>query len=170
MEVVRVIALALAGISAGFDIRTRRIPNALTFGGAGAAMVYQAWIGGLHGLGQSVAGWAVGILLFLPMFLMRGMGAGDVKLLGAVGAWLGAMGAVWTGLFSVFAGGLLAIAVGVRHRYLRQAFTNLWGMLAFWRAAGLRPLPGLTIEDAVGPRLPYGVAIAVGTAAAVFLK
>jgi len=170
MELGRYIALVLVGTGAAIDLRTRRLPNLLTFGGAAAAFAYHGWTSGAGGLGHSLAGWAVGIALFLPMFLLRGMGAGDVKLLGAVGAWLGPIGALWSGLFSVFAGGVLALLVGARHKYLGQAFRNLWGMLGFWRAVGIRPLPGMTVEDSVGPRLAYGAAIAAGTLAAVWLK
>jgi prepilin peptidase CpaA len=98
------------------------------------------------------------------------MGAGDVKLLGAVGAWLGPMGVLVAGLYSVLAGGVLALVVGAKHGYLGKAFSNLWALLGFWRTAGIQPLPGLTIEDSAGPRLAYGVAIAAGTLAAVWLE
>ena len=134
------------------------------------AFGYYAVNGGLHGLALSAAGWAIGIALFLPMFLLRGMGGGDVKLLGAVGAWLGPLGALYAGLYSVLAGGVLALIVGIVRGYLGKAFKNLWGLVAFWRTAGIQPLPGLTIEDAAGPRLAYGVAIAAGTLAVVWLK
>ena len=170
MELGRIVVLGVVGTAAIIDIRTRRIPNLLTFGAAAAAVAYHVWTAGLHGLALSVAGWAVGIALFLPMFLLKGMGAGDVKLLGAVGAWLGTMGVLFAGLYSVLAGGVLALIVGAMHGYLGKAFSNLWGLLAFWRTAGIQPLPGLTIEDAAGPRLAYGVAIAAGTFAAVWLK
>jgi prepilin peptidase CpaA len=170
MEAVRVVSLVMVGVGAVIDVRTRRIPNFLTFGGAGAALAYHTWAGGWAGLAGSAEGWAVGIALFLPMFLLRGLGAGDVKLLGAVGAWLGPMGALWSGLYSVFAGGVLALVVGARHRYLGRAFRNLWNLLWFWRLAGVQPMPGLTVTDSPGPRLAYGAAIAAGTAAAVWLK
>jgi len=170
MEVVRLCALGLVGLAAVTDLRSRRIPNVLTFGGAAVALVYHVVTNGLHGITYSAGGWAVGVGLFLPMFLLKGMGAGDVKLLGAVGAWLGAIGAVWAALFSVFAGGVLAIVVALAHGYLRQALVNVWGMLGFWRTTGVRPLTGLTLDDAVGPRLPYALAIAAGTAASVLLK
>ena len=54
--------------------------------------------GGLPGLGLSLGGWLVGCALFLPWFLLRGMGAGDVKLLAALGAWLGPRDALWIAL------------------------------------------------------------------------
>jgi len=170
MEFGRIFVLGVVGVAAAIDIRTHRIPNLLTFGSALAAVVYHGITSGTAGLGLSAGGWAVGIGLFLPMFLLRGMGAGDVKLLGAAGAWLGPVGALYAGLYSVLAGGVLALIVGMKHGYVGKALSNLWRMFGFWRAAGIQPLPGLTIEDAAGPRLAYGVAIAAGTLAAVWLK
>jgi prepilin peptidase CpaA len=170
MEHTRLLAIAIVLIGGVIDVRSHRIPNVVTFGGAAVGMLFSLWIGGLPGLGQAAAGWATGVALFLPLFLLGGMGAGDVKLLGAVGAWLGPMGVLWSGFFAVMAGGVLALLVGAWHGYLGKAFANLWGLVAFWRAAGIKPLPGLTLTDAPGPRLPYGVAIAVGTCAAVWLK
>jgi prepilin peptidase CpaA len=170
MDLEQVIVLGVVATGAVIDVQTRRLPNLLTFGSAAAALAYHTWAGGLQGLGLSAAGWAVGIGLFLPMFLLRGMGAGDVKLLGAVGAWLGPMAVLYAGLYSVIAGGVLALVVGARHGYLGKAFSNLWGLLGFWRVAGIQPLPGMTIEDSAGPRLAYGVAIAAGTLAVVWLK
>ena len=170
MEIKDIVVLGVVLTAAVIDVRTHRIPNMLTFGSAAAAFVYYASTGGLHGLGVSAGGWAVGVALFLPLFLVRGMGGGDVKLLGAVGAWLGPMGVLYAGLYSVLAGGVLALLVGLKHGYLGKAFSNLWGLLGVWRAAGIQPLPGLTLEDSVGPRLAYGVAIAAGTLATLWLK
>lgn len=170
MDFERAIVLGVVGAGAVIDVQTRRIPNLLTFGSAAVAVAYNTWVGGLAGLGQSAAGWGVGVALFLPLFLLKGMGAGDVKLLGAVGAWLGPVEVLNAALYSVIAGGVLALIVGATHGYLGKAFRNLWAMLGFWRAAGIQPLPGLTLEDAPGPRLAYGVAIAAGTLAAVWLE
>jgi prepilin peptidase CpaA len=170
VETRDIVVLGVVLTAAVIDARTHRIPNILTFGSAAAALVYWAWTGGTHGLGVSAGGWAIGVALFLPLFILRGMGGGDVKLLGAVGAWLGPMGVLYAGLYSVLAGGVLALVVGGMHGYLGKAFSNIWGLLGLWRTAGIQPLPGLTIEDSVGPRLAYGVAIAAGTLATVWLK
>jgi len=170
MDVARVAAVVVVAVGGVIDIRSHRIPNLVTFGGAVLGLTASLWLGGLSGLGHSAGGWATGVALFLPLFMLGGMGAGDVKLLGAVGAWLGPMGAVWSGFFAVMAGGVLALVVGAWAGYRGKAFANLWGLIAFWRVAGIRPLPGLTLADAPGPRLPYGVAIAVGTCVAVWLK
>ena len=170
METKDIVVLGVVLIAAVIDVRTHRIPNILTFGSAAVALVYHAATGGVQGLGASAGGWAIGVALFLPMFLLRGMGGGDVKLLGAVGAWLGPMGVLYAGLYSVLAGGVLALVIGGMHGYLGKAFSNIWGLLGVWRTAGIQPLPGLTIEDSVGPLLAYGVAIAAGTLATIWLN
>lgn len=170
MNAVQIVPLVVVGTAAAVDIRTRRIPNFLTFGGALAAFVFHGIAGGFPALGQSALGWLVGVGLLLPIFLLGGMGAGDVKLLGAVGAWLGPNGALWSGVFSIIAGGVLGFLLAVAHGYLRTAFGNLRRLLTSWFLSGVKPLPGLTIADAPGPRLAYGAAIAAGTLAAVCLK
>ena len=163
-----VVATALAAI--GFDLATRRIPNALTFGTAGAALVFAAVTQGWPGLGWAVAGWGVGCLLFLPWFLLGGMGAGDVKLLAGIGAWLGPMGALWAALYAGLVGGPLALIVAASSGYVKQSFTNLWGLLMFWRVMGIRPAPDLTLHTAKSPRLPYALPIAAGAGLAIWLR
>jgi prepilin peptidase CpaA len=170
MRPEHIVVLGVVLVAAVIDVRTHRIPNLLTFGAAAAGFLFHAWSGGVSSLAASAGGWAIGVALFLPMFLLRGMGGGDVKLLGAVGAWLGPRGVLYAGLYSVLAGGILALIIGGLHGYLGKAFENIWGLLGTWRAAGIQPVPGLTIEDSVGPRLAYGVAIAAGTMATVWLK
>ena len=79
-------ALIVAAAAVAWDLRSRRIPNALTFGAAAAALVFAATTAGLGGLETSAGGWVTGAALFFPFFALRGMGAGDVKLLAALGA------------------------------------------------------------------------------------
>src|SRR5215210_7805328 len=83
-----------------FDVRTRRIPNWLTFGAAAAGVVYATFVAGPSGAGTAAAGWLAGVALFFPVFALGGMGAGDVKLLGALGAWLGPVESVWLAMFA----------------------------------------------------------------------
>ncbi len=102
---------------------------------------------------------------------MRGLGAGDVKLLGAVGAWLGPAMAMWTGLWGALAGGLLAVAVALAHGYLPQALTNVRLLLAHWRVAGLKPLPSVSLDNNDrAPRLAYAIPIALGLGVALWLR
>ena len=155
-------ALVLAGTTMLWDLRTGRIPNELTFGAAAVAVGYGLLIGGTWGLLLAIAGWVVGAALFFPLFALGGMGAGDVKLLAALGAWLGPVEAVWLAIFASIAGGVVGAVVALYHGYLRQAGANIWLMLMHWRATGLQPVPGLTLRDARAPRLAYAVPIAIG--------
>ena len=170
MEARHAVVLLLGVAACAFDLRTRRIPNLLTFGGAALALVYSIWVGGWVGLGSSAAGWLVGALLFFPMFALGGMGAGDVKLAACIGAWLGPMQAVFVALYSAIAGGVLALVVALATGYFKQAIGNVWLLLAHWRVVGVRPLPELTLEGSRGPRLPFALPIAAGTMAAMWLK
>jgi len=163
-------ALAVALAACVTDLRTRRIPNGLTFGAALVAFVFYLGTDGLSGLGWSAAGWVTGLAVFLPFFLLGGMGAGDVKLVAALGAWLGPGRVVWVALYGGIAGGVLAVLVAVLHGYLRQALWNVGYLLWFWRTSGPRPLAALTLQEAKGPRLAYALPIAIGMVATLWLR
>src|SRR5262245_42608447 len=109
--------LILGGIACVCDIRARRIPNLVTFGGAALGIAYSTWAGGLFGLVSGVGGWLIGAVLFMPMFLLGGMGAGDVKLAACIGAWLGPMPALFVALYSAIAGGVMAVVVALAAGY-----------------------------------------------------
>lgn len=170
MGVAQVVSLGLAVVACGWDLRTRRIPQALTLGGALAGLAFHLINGGWSaGLGSAM-GWTVGIAIFFVPFALGGLGAGDVKLLGAIGAWLGPMNAVWVGLYAGAAGGVLAIFVALTKGYLFQAVGNVGVMLAYWRIHGVRPLPEITLEHSRGPRLAYAVPILAGTMVTLWLN
>lgn len=152
------------------DVRTRRIPNWLTFGGAAVALGTYLVLDGPSGLAFSGAGWAVGCAAFLPFFLLRGLGAGDVKLLAALGSWLGPANVVWVALYGALAGGVLAIVVLLWAGALRSAFANVGYLFYYWRTVGLGPVPTLTLADAKNPRLPYALPIAVGLVVTLWLR
>ncbi len=162
--------LAVGAAACVADYRTRRIPNLLTFGAAAIALVFSAVTGGLHGLGWAVAGWVVGCLIFLPWFALGGMGAGDVKLLAALGAWMGPGPVVWLALYAAIAGGVFAVAVTLARGYLGTMFRNVWLLLMYWRVAGVRPHPDLTLATGRGPRLPYAFPITAGAVAVLWLR
>ena len=159
--------LALACVT---DLRTRRIPNVLTFSAAAGAVLFHLATGGWQAAGWSIVGLFVGALLFLPMFALRGMGAGDVKLLAAVGAWLGPGQVAMVALATSLVGGVMAIVVALAYGYLRKALTNIYLLLAHWRVMGVSPLPAVTLEQASGPRLAYALPIAIGTVVTLCLN
>lgn len=134
------------------------------------AIAVAAGLHGGSGLTASLAGWAVGLGLFIPFFLLGGMGAGDVKLLAAVGAWLGVPGVVWAALYGALCGGVLALFLSVRQGYVLSAFKNIWLLLTHWRVAGLGPVAGVTLADGTGPKLPYAIPIALGAGLALWLR
>jgi prepilin peptidase CpaA len=170
MPVVQVTALSIASLACAFDLRTRRIPNWLTFGAAGAALVFHCVTGGVSGVVQGVGGWATGAALLLPPYALGGMGAGDVKLVGALGAWLGPGDTFWLAMYTGIAGGVMALAVSVSHGYLGRACSNIWLLLTHWRVNGVGPLPELTLATGRGPRLAYAAPILVGTIVTLWLR
>ena len=167
LSTVAIIVLAVA--ASVYDLRTRRLPNALTFGAALVGFAYQTATGGLSALGFSVAGWLLAVALFFPFFALRGLGAGDVKLLGAFGAWLGPISALYMGFYTGVAGGVMALLVVLARRRVVQTFTNLGSMLMFWSAVGVQPMPNLTLDSSTSPRIAYALPIAVGALVAVWV-
>jgi prepilin peptidase CpaA len=125
---------------------------------------------GWSAAGWSIAGCVLGFLLFFPLFALRGMGAGDVKLLAAVGAWLGPSQVLIAALATSIAGGVIALAVAFAYGYLKTAYRNLWMLLTHWRVMGMRPLEDVTLTGTRGPRLAYAVPIAIGTVVTLWLK
>jgi prepilin peptidase CpaA len=162
MDISAYFAIGVASIACVTDVRTRRIPNALTFGAAAAALVFHVLAPSGHGLTSAVEGWFVGAaLMFLP-FALRGLGAGDVKLVAALGAWLGPLNAMWLVVYTTIAGGVLSLVVAAFHGYLKQALANIWLLLQHWAVVGLRPLDTISLEGSNGPRLAYALPIFAG--------
>jgi len=164
------VALAVAAAAAVSDLRTRRIPNFLTFGAAIAGLAYHLAIAGIGGLGQSAAGWFVGAAVFIVPFALRGLGGGDVKLLAALGAWVGPWDVLWLALYAGIAGGVMAVFVALGTGYLQRALHNIWMLLLHWRVAGLRALPELTLETSSAPKLAYAIPIFAGLVAGIWLR
>jgi prepilin peptidase CpaA len=170
METRTLVVLIVAIVASVYDIRTRRVPNLLTFGVAAVALAYYFAVGGVSWLGWSAGGWLMAVALFFPFFALGGLGAGDVKLLGAFGAWLGPAGAVYLAFFTGLAGGVMALLVVLARGRVARTFSNLWTLVLFWRVAGLQPMPSLTLESSVGPRLAYALPIAAGALTTLWLK
>jgi prepilin peptidase CpaA len=147
------------------DIRTRRIPNALVAVLAVCGLAFSMVSAPLpRGLIAGVGGLLVGLAIWLPSWLFRLLGAGDVKFFAAAGAWLGVRGALEGSIFAAFAGGLLALIWMLRFRGLKGSALTIW-------AAGVRPSslvqPVQARSDlSAAHALPYTVALAVGAGVA----
>jgi prepilin peptidase CpaA len=164
MSVAEGIAAAIAAVACLYDVSTSRIPNKLTFPTAALAILYHALAPSGAGLSHAALGLLVGLLVFLPLFALGAMGAGDVKLMAAVGAWIGATSIIYVALYGSIAGGVFAVIVALRRRYFKQALTNVKMLLTYWWVEGVKPFPALTLESKESLRLPYALAIAAGLA------
>ena len=156
-------ALIIGAAACATDLHSRRIPNWLTFGAAAGALAYHYIVGGPASAQSAMSGWVTGLFMFMPLFLLGGMGAGDVKLLAALGAWLGAGDAFWLAIYTSMAGGVIALVVAFRSGYLRTALHNIGGLARFWWMFGPRPMPAVTLENSAAPKLAYAIPIFVGT-------
>ena len=150
----------LLAVAVRWDSIYERIPNWASAGGAAVGCSIAVAHGGLLGLYGSLAGAAVGLLCFLPLYLGRGMGAGDVKLMSAVGSFLGPLPTVFAAALAVVAGALIAAAILIRRR-------SRFELLAGEAAA---TAPAATAVDHLKTRFPYAIAIAIGTAASILLR
>lgn len=157
--------LLLVVLAAVNDLATRRIPNRLLLAGTVGAMALHLFSAApLSALLSGVAGLATGLLVFLPLYCLRGMAAGDVKLMAAVGAFSAPMEVLHIAVLSVCAGGLMALLVVISKGRLRAALANVRSLLRplLMRLAGFpaapEPLPGPSVGS-----IPYGLAIASGT-------
>jgi prepilin peptidase CpaA len=167
-----ILMLLLTG-AAVYDYRSHRIPNWVVLSGALFGVIYNTALppSPHDNILFPLAGLGLGLLLFLPLYLVRAMGAGDVKLLAMVGAFLGPGETFHAALAIMIVGGVLSILfVLVRGTALRM-FHNLASLfqLGFLGAQG-GPAPSLRITaSASAGKLPYGVAIAIGTSGYLIL-
>jgi prepilin peptidase CpaA len=168
MNIFEIVAVGIAVCACATDIVNRRVPNLLTAPAILVGIAAHALLPGGGGISAALIGLAVGLAVYFPFFALGGMGGGDVKLMAALGTWVGGTAIVWTALYGAVAGGVMGVGVALAHGYLRQAVSNIGGLLLFWSAQGVRPMPALTLERGHGPRLPYALPIFVGLVAALW--
>lgn len=93
-----------------------------------------------------------------------------MKLLAALGAWLGPGDTFYLAIYASIAGGVLALVVSLGRGYLMTAFRNIWNLLTYWSVAGPRPMDALTLDKGKAPRLAFAVPMLVGTVVTVWLR
>jgi prepilin peptidase CpaA len=154
--------VALGGIAAAaVDLRTRRVPNVLTASVAAAGLVLAATHHGAASLSMALTGCLVGLACMLPGHLLGGTGAGDVKLLAAMGTVLGPGTIIVAFLYTAIAGGFLALTVAMTRSSVGATVS---------RTAALVAGGGANVADIERPttdnRFAYAPAIAIGVLAA----
>lgn len=164
------IASLCAIIGAAFDIRSRRIPNLLIGPALLGGLLLHLGLDGWRGLMTSFAAAMICGCIFLLFYLAGGMGAGDVKLMAAVASIAGLPSTPYLLILTSLAGGVMAIALALRRGQLRQTLFNIGALASHHAHAGLAPHPELNIQNQGALRLPYGIAIAVGSVATLYLQ
>lgn len=153
-----------------WDLRYRKIPNLLTFPMMLAGVGFNSGINGWNGLFYSGGGLFLGICIFILPYMMGGMGAGDVKLLGSTGAILGPKGVIITAIFSVLFGFVYVIMILIfRPKYTLSLLKRLWLTMKILFSTG-RFLIFPPQEGEWQPKLKFALPIALGTIAYILLK
>src|SRR5271166_4439378 len=157
------IAVILAVVAAIMDLRQHRIPNWLTYPGIVLGFICRGALLGWKGLATALAGCLLaGAVMFL-FFMVRAMGAGDVKIMAAIGAFVGPSHAVEVLLATAICGGILAIGYALYRKRMVTTLKNLASVLRFHAWAGVQAHPEVNLDNPAALRMPYGLAIALGT-------
>ena len=156
---VTLIATIISSVAAVLDIRSRRIPNWLTYSAMLLGVGYHTILNGAYGFLFGAGGLFLGLALLIVFYMTGGMGAGDVKLMGAVGALLGPKDVFITFIFTALAGGVYAIMLLLSRSHLAGTAVRLTTMFG-----SLRNGASLTTTNQNGriAVLNYGVCIAIG--------
>jgi prepilin peptidase CpaA len=142
------LAIIIASIALVTDLRTRRIPNWLTVSALVAGLLVNLLVSGPSGVISGLAGAMLGFVLLIPFYALRAMGAGDVKLLSAMGALLGPQTLLVTAAGGALVGGLMSLIILARRGRLSLVAHEMFVMH--------------TIPSPSGAKAPYAVAIASG--------
>jgi prepilin peptidase CpaA len=156
--------LAVLIAAAITDVRTRRIPNALTVGGLLLALGGRA-VGADGAFAQGLIGAALAMVVALPLFATGGFGGGDAKLLVVLGAFLGPHGFVPAVLAAALAGGVLSVYASIRAGVLLPVLFDTRDLIR--TGAGILRGRPMALPAAGAVRIPFGLAIAVGGAFAL---
>jgi prepilin peptidase CpaA len=151
--------------AAGWDWKSRKIPNWLTVPGLVAGVTLHAALNGWAGASFALKGAGLALALLLPLVLLRAFGAGDWKLMGAVGAFLGWRLFLFVLAGSIFASGFMAIVQMYRVGRVMETLRNMWILLRGFFAFGLKKNPNISLDNPRLLKLPFGVAVAAATIA-----
>lgn len=157
---VAVPVIVLVALATRADVQSRKIPNLLTGPALLLGVLVHLGLGGTTGAGNALLGAVVAGAILLPGWLMRFMGAGDVKLMAAVGAWLGYPDGMVAAVAALIAGGLIAVVVAVRRGILKQALRDTMALGLAWLAR--KGSDSTTRPATAGVRFPFAPAVLAG--------
>ncbi len=160
--------ISILAIATMWDIRFHKIPNWLTFPSMIVAVFYHTVSRGADGFSFSLLGIAAGMAVFIFPYLMKGMGAADVKLMGAIGGFVGVRGVLLASLWTALAGGLYAVGLLLYHAHVKKVIRPYLSTACPYTSDKTT----LVTSEVKGkkPCLYYGVAIAVGTLLSMAVK
>ena len=163
-QIVPALAVAVGICAAITDVRARRIPNRLTYSAMVAGLVLHGILYGWKGMRLGVEGGLLFGGLFMLFYMIRAMGAGDVKLAAALGSIVGISATLPVMLATVWAGAALAICFMVLSGRVVETLRNTLWVTGFHVQHGLQVHPVVNLDNPAGGRMPYGLAFAAGTA------
>lgn len=161
MAITLWILAAAFALTAGItDLRWRRIPNWLTYPAAPVAIVLHGLLAGRHAALMSLAGLALGLGILFPFVLLRFLGGGDWKLVGALGAIFGPQRLIVVLFLTFVINAFMALILMIWRRRLGQTARNVGTMMLSLMTLRT-PSPDLSIDSAESAKVPFGIAAAI---------
>jgi prepilin peptidase CpaA len=152
------------------DLRNRRIPNWLVIPFLLVGITASGWRHGWHGIGQSFAGLGLAVLIYGFLFWMGGMGAGDVKLCAAIGAWIGPGQLFIALVITGMAGGIMALGWAAYGGFMKELLTGTSDLVFGGKKSEIGTDSNLNIASSRARKMPYAPAIAIGTLLSFFAR
>lgn len=160
---VSVGAVGVAGWAGWLDWQSRKIPNRLTIPALLAGLTVSAVLWGWPGIKTALEGAGISLGVLLPFVVMRGLGAGDWKLMGALGAFLGPQRAIVVLLGTVLIAGVMAVVEIIRQGKVLETLSNLWLLFVAYSTFRVGSARDITLDNPGLLRIPFGVAAALST-------
>lgn len=163
-ELIWAFVLILTFLGAVTDWRTRKIPNWLTVPGIFAGIALRSFSSGWPGAKAALEGAGLALALLLPLVLLRALGAGDWKLLGAVGAFVGPILFLFILFGSILASGLMSTYHIIKTKRVKETFRNIVELVHGFVVFGFQPNPNVSLDNPNLLKIPFGIAVAASTA------
>jgi prepilin peptidase CpaA len=162
-QIIWISALAFSFPAGVIDWRTRKIPNWLTVSGFAIGVGIHAWLGAWHGVLTSLEGAGLALAILLPLVVLRALGAGDWKLMGAIGALLGPMMMLFVLLASIVVTAGMAVLRMMQAGKVKSTLVNVVTLVKGFATFGLKPNPQISLDNPQLMKIPFGVGAAIGT-------